>query len=278
MLCSVGASNTEVKGAKMNSRPTAIAASLVLVVVMAACTGSKHLNGPKQKLGNGQVWSWTEFDTDGNLNKIGVTMTKSALAGLPTSYDEIELPLPGTEMPTPPYHTVVIGWDPLGHAPTAYEVPHFDFEFYFITSQEVGMISPGSDTTPVRGRFRPRDYKPALAEPSVGTHWGDTLAPEFHGKPFTATFVYGFQDGKMIFLEPMVALSYLQASPSFGGEVSQPAAFQREGYYPTRYAVSSSSKDSTVTIALEGLTLRHELPLESLPSPAAETVPLESAW
>ena len=241
----------------MNGRTVLTLLSVVLVTVLLSCTGSKRLNGPKQSLGKGNVWSWTEFDTDGNLVRLGVTMNKRALAGLPSAYDEVEAPLPGQEMPTPPYNTVVVGWDPLGHAPEAYSVPHFDVEFYFITSEEVGMISPGSDTTPVPARFRPKDYRAALAEPSVGTHWGDTLAPELHGEPFTATFVYGFQDGAMIFLEPMVALSFLDSKPSFSVEVKQPAAFEREGYYPTRYSVKYNPKDSTVTVALEELKLRH---------------------
>jgi hypothetical protein len=249
----------------------------VLVAVLPSCTGSKRLNGPKQDLGQGKVWSWTEFDTDGNLLSLGVTMDKAALAGLSSAYDEVEIPLPGTEMPTPPYHTVVVGWDPLGHAPAAYSVPHFDFEFYFITSEEVGMISPGSDTTPVPDRFRPRDYRAALAEPSVGTHWGDTLAPELHGKPFTATFVYGFQDGNMIFLEPMVALSFMNEHPSFSGEIKQPDAFQREGYYPTRYRVEYNPKDGTATVALEDLKLRHAAEPESVPpAPAAKAAPTAS--
>jgi hypothetical protein len=240
----------------MKRKVAVLALALVFAAVMPLCTGSKHLNGPKRTLGKGSVWSWTEFDTDGKLVRLGVTMTNGALVDLPSSYDEVEVPLPGTEMPTPPYNTVVVGWDPLGHAPDVYSVPHFDFMFYFITSEELGRISPGSDTIPVAARFRPPDYFAALAEPTVGTHWGDTLAQEFHGKPFSATFVYGFQDGKMIFLEPMIASSFLGTEPAFSGAVKQPAAFEREGYYPTHYTVEYNRKDSTITVALEGLTLK----------------------
>lgn len=238
----------------MNRKMAVLALAVAMAAVMPVCTGSKHLNGPKEKLGNGTAWSWTEFDEGGHLTKLGVTMTQSALVGLSSSYNQLEVPLPSQEMPAPPYHTVVIGWDPLGHNPATYSVPHLDFMFYFITSEELGMISPGSDTTPVPAGSRPPDYTAALAEPSIGTHWGDTLAEEFHGKPFTSTLVYGFQDGKMIFLEPMTALSFIGTSPSFSAAIKQPASFQREGYYPTRYTIESSSKDSTITVALEGLT------------------------
>jgi hypothetical protein len=239
----------------MSRKIALLAVALVIAAVMPACTGSKHLNGAKQKLGQGYIWSWTEHDVAGNLVRMGVTMTRGVLEGLPSAYDQIEVPLP-TEVSTPPYVTTVVFWDPLGHGPQPYSVPHFDFMFYFITSEELGQISPGSDTTPVPARFRPPDYHAALAEPSVGTHWGDTLAPEFHGKPFTATFVYGFEDGKMVFLEPMIAASFLGSEPAFSEAIEQPAAVEREGYYPTHYTVEYNRKDSTVTVALEGLTLR----------------------
>lgn len=227
----------------------------LVATVMTGCTGSKRLGGQQQKLGNGSAWSWTEHDVAGNILRLGVTMTQSALTGLPSSYEQVELPLPEGSGVSP-YETVVVGWDPLGHAPETYGVPHFDFQFYFVGSVELGQISPGSDTVPVPDSLRPPDYRAALAEPSVGTHWGDTLAGELHGKPFTATFVYGFYNGEMIFLEPMVALSLLGKEPSFSGVVKQPPAVQREGYYPSRYTVEYNRKDSTVTVALEGLTLR----------------------
>jgi len=239
----------------MNRKVTVLFVALLLAAVMPVCTGSKHLNGPKQKLAQGSIWSWTEHDVSGNLIRLGVTMTRGVLDGLPSSYEQVEAPLP-EEVSTPPYVTDVVFWDPLGHGPGVYSVPHFDFMFYFVTAEELGRISPGSDTVPVPARFRTPDYFAALAEPTVGTHWGDTLAAEFHGKPFTATFVYGFQDGKMVFLEPMIASSFLGTEPAFSGAVKQPAAFQREGYYPTHYTVEYNRKDSTVTVALEGLTLQ----------------------
>ena len=239
----------------MNRKVAVLFLVLLIAAVMPVCSGSKHLNGPKQSLGQGSIWSWTEHDVSGNLVRLGVTMTHGVLNGLPTSYEQVEAPLP-EETSTPPYVTAVVFWDPLGHGPEVYSVPHFDFMFYFLTSEELGQISPGSDTIPVPARFRPPDYHAALTEPTVGTHWGDTLAAEFHGKPFTATFVYGFHDGKMAFLEPMIASAFLGTEPSFSGAIEQPAAFEQEGYYPTHYTVEYNRKDSTVTVALEGMTLR----------------------
>jgi len=239
----------------MNRKVAVLLLALLIAAVTPVCSGSKRLNGPKEKMGDGTIWSWTEHDASGKPLRLGVTMTHGVLTNVPSSYDQVEAPLPD-ESAIPPYETVVVGWDPLGHAPAAYSVPHFDFQFYFVTAEELGLVSPDSDTVPVSARFRPPDYNAGLPEPTVGTHWGDTLAAEFHGKPFSATFVYGFHNENMTFLEPMIASSFLGTEPSYSGAIKQPAVFQREGYYPTRYTVEYNRKDSTVSIALEGLTLQ----------------------
>jgi len=227
---------------------------VLALVFMSACGRATRFEGQKKRIGNGQAWSWTEYDNSGNLMRIGVTMTRQAMGGLPDLYEQVEVPLPDARK-APPYTTAVIGWDPLGHNPLAYSVPHFDFQFYFVRPEELGTIAPGSDTLPVPERFRPPDYRAALQEPSVGTHWGDTTAPEFHGKPFTATFVYGYENGQMIFIEPMVALSYATNRPAFSAAVKQPPAFNWPGAYPGRYTVKYDPRDSTVTVAMEGMTL-----------------------
>jgi hypothetical protein len=240
----------------MNRRIVVVFFSLALLLVALRCAGVSRVEGPKQAMGRGQIWSWVERDAAGNPVRLGVTLSKGVFEGPPPAvYDQVEAPLPaGTQ--TPPYQTAVVGWDPFGHAPAAYDVPHFDLQFYFISSEEVCAIMPGSDTIPVPARFRPPDYSVALAEPCLGTRWGDSLASELSGAPFTTTFVYGFQNGEMIFVEPMIALSYLTNEPAFRGAVKQPAAFQRQGYYPTHYTVEFNRQDSSVTVALEGLTLK----------------------
>jgi hypothetical protein len=225
------------------------------MVLLAACTGNDRLNGDPTPFGRGKAWAWIEHDVSGNPRAIGVTMTEDALSGLPNAYSELELPLPnGAD--AAPYENVVLGWDPLGHNPTAYAVPHFDFMFFFMTPEELGMVQPGPDSVPVEPRYRPPDYAGVLAEPAVGVHWGDTLAPELHGKPFGATFVYGFYRGDLSFVEPMVASSYFTSKLAFREAVKQPAAFRRRGYYPTSYVVKYDPKARTFTVALEGLTLQ----------------------
>ena len=231
-----------------------------IYLVMAAtlsvmCAPARVKTGAAQPVGTGSMWAWTEHDDSGHPIRIGITMTHDVLSGLPDSYDQVELPLPG-RFDVPPYEHVVVGWDPLGHNPAAYAVPHFDFIFYFAPPETVGAIPPGPDSVPVPDHYRPPDYFGVLAEPAVGVHWGDTTASEMHGQPFTATFVYGFHNGGMIFLEPMVTSDFLEREPSFSAPVKQPAQVQRTGFYPTSYSVKYNPKDSTISISLDGLRRR----------------------
>jgi hypothetical protein len=87
----------------------------------------------------------------------------------------------------------------------------------------------------------------------MGVHWADTLATEYHGNPFDHTFIYGFHEGQMIFVEPMVTLAFLQGGSDFSGAVKQPAAFQTPGMYPRFYSVKHDARKHTITIALDSL-------------------------
>jgi hypothetical protein len=55
---------------------------------------------------------------------------------------------------------------------------------------------------------------PAQASvPKMGLHWTDTNSPELppRNQPFTATFIIGSCDGKVIFDEPMITRAFILA-------------------------------------------------------------------
>lgn len=153
------------------------------------------------------------------------------------------------------YNHCEVDWNPHGHDPLfAYGVPHFDFHFYMISMEEQAAVIPGPDTVTVAPQYIPKDYVTGvIAVPNMGTHWADTTAPEFHGQPFTATFIYGFYQGKMTFLEPMITKAFLETHPDFHLMIKQPQAFQRHGYYPTRVHLSFDNKKNEYVIAMEDL-------------------------
>src|SRR5262249_42722275 len=151
-------------------------------------------------------------------------------------------------------------WNPQGHPPAGiYSVPHFDFHFYLITPQEESEITArGEDVArcfkkPAPG-VMPAGYAtgPGSEAPGMGAHWADTSAPEFHGQPFTTTFIYCGYDGKATPFEPMITSAVLKSRPALTQPIKLPTLYPRRGCYPTRYTVEYDPARNEVTIELGG--------------------------
>jgi hypothetical protein len=243
-------------------RTLATLATLAVVFSLAACSDSgtgpaaaTELDGPAATVGNGTA-RVVVMEEGGEATSIGIRLTDDALSGLPSTMPmtEWQLSLPaGVE--AAPWDHVALDWNPQGHPPPqVYTVPHFDFHFYMITPAEQMAIAGGPDTTSVAATYVPRDYASQVESvPMMGVHWADTLAAEYHGHPFDHTFIYGFHQGHMIFVEPMVTMAFLQSGSDFAGAVKQPAAFARSGSYPATYSVQHDAAAHTVTVWLDGL-------------------------
>jgi hypothetical protein len=223
--------------------------------------------GTAVRIGKGTARIVVHTDKSGKPSSVAVMMTPGALKGLPTALNkktaegswEYALPMP-KHGPKTGYTHVVIDWNPHGHPPPhVYTVPHFDFHFYGISAAAVKKVSfrgPKDPATKVSNRaLVPPDYKviPETAVNEMGVHAVDLAAPEFHGKPFNATFIYGYDKGQMTFVEPMVTLAYFNTKPNLSLPVKTPAQYSRPGYYPTRYSVRHDANSKAYLVALDGL-------------------------
>lgn len=75
-------------------------------------------------------------------------------------------------------------------------------------------------------------------EPAMGNHLIDITSPEFSGEDFTHTFIYGSNEGELIFMEPMITNDYLlDVTSNECHDISMPKAFPEAGDYPTRYCM-----------------------------------------
>lgn len=234
---------------------------VLLIMVFVSCQnghhGSRTYKGSPVTIGNGHAYTFVISDIAGRLETIGIRLTADALDGLPTDSSEHSymLSLPVQAVNTN-YDHCEVDWNPHGHEPAfAYGVPHFDFHFYTISEQEQSQIIPGPDTVSIDPKYIPQDYvSGGVAVPDMGTHWVDTTAAEFHGIPFTTTFIYGAYRGKMAtFLEPMITRAFLETRPDTTMTVKQPDAFQRQGDYPTKYRVRYDALHKEYVISLDGL-------------------------
>lgn len=259
----------------MHKLPIVSLAALALAAVSAralACENCKSdvVFGKPVVVGMGMAWSWARLDkTTKKPVAVGVTLTETALQGLPTEMPagetmrwlEYRLELP-KEVQGQPFDHVSLDYNPKGHIPPGvYDVPHFDVHFYTISVADREKITTSAEDQK-RGAKQPApDYvmpgyvlPPGTFEPTMGSHWVSMTFPELNGKPFTSTFIYGSFDGRTTFFEPMVTTAFLQTKPDFRQELKMPAAYQRAGYYPTSYRVYYNPERKEYSISLEGLT------------------------
>jgi hypothetical protein len=241
---------------------------IVLTVVFVSCKkdgSTKTYQGIDVSVGNGTVHTFITKDKNDHPLTIGIKMSTDALNGLPTQGDpNMGGELPGYMLNLPEhasnsgFNHSEVDWNPHGHEPLfAYGVPHFDFHFYMITPEEQSQVIPGPDTIPVDPKYIPQNYVSGMmAVPDMGTHWVDTTSAEFHGQPFTITFIYGFYHGEMTFLEPMISKAFLDAKPDVTLPIKQPQTFQKHGYYPAKVHLYFDDHDQQYVIALEGLTYK----------------------
>jgi hypothetical protein len=228
--------------------------ALVLgMVVTAACSdetaapANRTFKSPAVVVGGGMARSELVFNGADELESISVVFTEGALTNLPATLPNTEfiIPLP-TGTPTTVFNHLGINWQPNGHPPpVVYTHPHFDVHFYLIP------ISARDAMTPADPAFAAKATKVPLAEetparyladpqgiPRMGTHWTHQDSHEFHGQLFTNTMVYGFYDGKMIFIEPMMTKAFLESRPNETKTMSLPARYPAPGRYPTAHKVS----------------------------------------
>lgn len=229
--------------------------------------------GPSRDIGQGSARAWVQTAADGAPTAIGIDMTEQALLGLPAvatppnpSAVMLTLTLPSQAAGTGFDHAE-LGWNPQGHEPAViYGAPHFDLHFYMVSSAKEMAILPSDPQYAAKAAhlpaaaYVPVGYVPppgpaaSNAVPQMGLHWTSTSAPEFHGQPFSSTFIYGSWDGDFIFLEPMITKAYLETHPNLTQAIPQPASWGASGRFPKTYSVKYDATAKTYRVTLSDLT------------------------
>ncbi len=195
------------------------------------------------------------FDLDGNGRHTGHECHGD---------EERILDVPADSSAGLPFRWIQVNWNPAGHHNTPYAKAHFDFHFHTGDRDRVEAIAPGrcgelADCSNFKVAIRPvpPQYVPSgyidvgAVVPRMGNHLLDSQSPELKDSlPFVNTFIYGAYDGEIIFWEPMITMEYLQRTQDACTEIKQPDAFQRSGYYPTRYCVRQDRRGQR-TVSLE---------------------------
>jgi hypothetical protein len=199
---------------------------------------SRVLKGATSQLGRGTARTWVELDAKDRPKKVVVSIPD---ASLDPGHDMSERVMALPETAGLPFKSAVINWMPHGHAPMGiFDVPHFDVHFYMMDEASRAAITLRDDQADRAAKAPPARYAPigfvssGMAAPAMGMHWIDPTAPEFNGEPFGATFIYGFYDGRMNFMEVMAAKAMIDRKGEVVKPINQPGAYRVAGRYPTR--------------------------------------------
>lgn len=233
---------------------------------LRAASNTTTYYGPVVQAGNGQIRSFAvlEKQTDKPV-QLGFELSAGALLNLPDGHDgdhhgaSFEIKLHPKVQASGVFDHMVADWNPHGHEPGPYLLPHFDFHFYMISQAQRLAITANDplSLSPLPAGYLPDFYiGPLGQEPQMGAHCVDVTSPELNGATFTHTFIYGAYNGKVAFYEPMVTMNFLQGAPASNSfDIRQPAHFSRSGYYPTKYSITQDAS-GTRYVTLSGFVYR----------------------
>jgi hypothetical protein len=222
--------------------------------------------GPVVQIGNGHLRSWINITRSDNTPlAMGVEYSKGALQNLPTSpldfaTNTFVLKLHQKAKAVTPIDHITVNWEPEGHEPPGiYDVPHFDIHFYKI-SEAAQMAITGIPGPPPPAGYLPASYViEGATVPQMGTHWLDPASPELPPTlaPFTHTFIYGSNNGQVIFLEPMITRAFLLSGTAVTKAFPQPILFAPANtYYPQVYKIWETADKGRNYIALTDFAWR----------------------
>jgi hypothetical protein len=205
------------------------------------------------------------FDRDGD----GVTSHATECAHT----HEFVIPLPDavSQRDDVPFKWVLLNWNMHGHMPPGiYDVPHFDVHFFIQSIEDVFAIHDGpcgpemvdcdhfaTAKLPLPDGLMHPDFKDVDAvAPAMGNHLIDLSGHEFHGMPFTMSWIYGVYGGRVTFYEQMVALDFLQSRPNACAPIKATPSVAEAGYYPTQRCVRYDAASDAYVVSLEGFVYR----------------------
>jgi hypothetical protein len=183
----------------------------------------------------------------------------------------IPLPSEAARRSEIPFKWIGLNWNPHGHIPPGvYDLPHFDVHYYIEPIEKVFAVEPGPcgpefvrcdqfelATKPLPPNYMNPDFKNVGAvAPAMGNHLIDQTSPEFNGKKFTRTWIYGVYDGRVTFYEEMVTRDYLLSKPTACFPIKSAAAVGVKGYYPTQSCIRYNAQADEYTVSMEGFALR----------------------
>ena len=235
---------------KLRTHLSIVALTAALLV---GCSGDGGDNAPATRLVTGEsgvvheghsAQTYALLNASGTVQEVGVTVPYEAIETPPEGDGHemhstgpagsfVSLDWPAEVKSQTFFDHYEMHWNPHGHEPEAWMVPHFDIHGYGIPEESVYAIG-GTDTAEPAADRLPTGYVyPGVQAvvPEMGVH---AVVPGPSAGP-PKTMVLGYWGGNMIFVEPMVTQAELMKKQSFEMGILAPAKLGRATKYPTRF-------------------------------------------
>lgn len=235
-----------------SSRSLRALTAAAIGVTLAACNRTQVVQGACAKVNGADVCTWGEMKGK-TVTSFGATVPmavmKNAPADMPMAWPpkaDATIAFPAEVTNATGYTVLTVYWEPHGHPPGPFEVPHWDFHFYSVPAADIAAMSCADTTKPAE---LPAAYMlPDITIPGVGNLVGVCVpgmgmhslprSDEALTGPFEKTMVVGYYAKKPVFVEPMLANATLLAAHDFtlnipavpgeGANVHSPASFRAD--------------------------------------------------
>ena len=235
---------------------TLVRAALGLLVAgTAACSKERLVQGECKPFNDGQVCTWARMSGN-TLLAFGATIPLRAVEGAPAEMPmawppkaDAVINLPAVVDSAVGFSNMNIFWEPHGHPPGPYLVPHFDFHFNNVSAADIAAIDCADSTKPAA---LPAAYElPDVVIPQVGTLVGLCVpgmgmhalpAAELHSTAlFQKTMIAGYYHQKPIFIEPMITRATLMERRTFSLDVPGVSGEPANVRLPSRFQAQYDS-------------------------------------
>jgi len=250
----------------MRQRDSA-ACMTVLVLLAAACANEVPIVEVQGDCGtafNGQVCTWARMKGDSVLDA-GAIVPMAAIEGAPAETPMVwppiataKLKLPAAAQSKTGFSQLTMFWEAMGHPPTQFMTPHFDFHFYVVPAGEemtydckdlskpstlpASYVLPDEELPPDMAKMVGVGTLIGICVPNMGMHSLPTSEME-RKDIFRGNMVVGYYGGKPIFIEPMLTKAMLMERKSF--DLAIPTIPGLVGNYPRSFRAEYDEKRQT---------------------------------
>ena len=219
---------------KQFSTLVVVTALSLLLLATPLALASTLVQGPSQEVFGATVVAWARIASNGRIVEAGITVPLESIVraaengpthghagegGLPEPVAVLEFP---AEVRSGSWlDHVQLHWEPAGHPPGVYQVPHFDFHFYGVPIAAVRATDCSDPTLPAQDVLVPGYVLPPPDQacvPYMGVHALPVGDLQLQG-PFQQTLILGYYGGQLTFIEPMITRQLLLAKVSFSREI-----------------------------------------------------------